>query len=59
MIPKSIHKDRIEENINIFDFELSEDEMRAITTLDTGHTEIINHHDWKIAEFLNTVKGRE
>lgn len=59
VMPKSIRKERIEENINIFDFELSEDEMKTISTLDTGHTEIINHYDWKTAEFLNTVKGRE
>lgn len=59
VIPKSVHKERIEENIDIFDFVLSEEEMQAITALDTGHTEIIDHHDWKIAEFLNTVKGRE
>ena len=59
VIPKSVHKERIEENINIFDFEFSEEEMQAIAMLDTGHTEIIDHYDWKIAEFLNTVKGRE
>lgn len=59
VIPKSVHKERIEENIKIFDFMLSEDEMKAIAALDTGHTEIIDHYDWKIAEFLNTVEGRE
>lgn len=59
VIPKTVHKERMEENISIFDFALSDDEMRAIAALDTGHTEIIDHHDWKIAEFLNTVKGRE
>lgn len=59
VIPKTVHKERMEENISIFDFALSDDEMRAIAALDTDHTEIIDHHDWKIAEFLNTVKGRE
>lgn len=59
VIPKSVHKERIKENINIFDFTLSDEDMAAIATLDTGHTEIIDHYDWKIAEFLNTVKGRE
>jgi len=59
VIPKSVHKARIEENIDIFDFALSDEEMQAIATLDTCHTEIIDHYDWKIAEFLNTVKGRE
>lgn len=59
VIPKSVHKERIEENINIFDFALSDEDMAAIAALDTGHTEIIDHYDWKTAEFLNTVKGRE
>lgn len=59
VIPKTTHKQRMEENIDIFDFSLSDEEMKKIASLDTGHTEIINHHDWKIAEFLNTVKGRE
>lgn len=59
VIPKSVHKERIEENINIFDFELTQEEMDKIATLDTGHTEIIDHYDWKIAEMLNTVQGRE
>ena len=59
VIPKSVHKERIEENINIFDFTLTDEEMKKISTLDTGHTEIIDHYDWHIAEFLNTVKGRE
>lgn len=59
VIPKSVHKERIEENINIFDFELSKEEMEKIATLDTGHTEIIDHYDWKIAEMLNNVPGRE
>lgn len=34
-IPKSVHKERIEENFNIFDFELSEKDMEKIATLDT------------------------
>lgn len=55
VIPKSVHKDRIEENINVFDFALTDDEMKQIAFLETGHTEIIDHYDWKIAEFLNTV----
>lgn len=59
VIPKSVHKERIEENIGIFDFTLTDEEMKKIGTLDTGHTEIIDHYDWHIAEFLNTVKGRE
>lgn len=59
VIPKSVHKNRIEENINIFDFMLTEDEMQKIASLEEGYTEIINHYDWHIAEMLNTIKGRD
>lgn len=37
VIPKTSHRERIRENIGIFDFELSESEMAEIRTLDTGH----------------------
>ena len=37
-IPKSVHKERIEENINIFDFTLSAEDMDAIAALDTNGT---------------------
>ena len=37
VIPKTIHKDRMVENIDIFDFTLSEADLRAIERLDTGH----------------------
>lgn len=55
VIPKSVHKNRIEENINVFDFTLSEEEMSQIKTLETGRTEIINHYDWHVAKMLNTI----
>lgn len=35
-IPKSLHKERMKENINIFDFQLSEEDMTAIAAMDTG-----------------------
>lgn len=37
VIPKSIHKERIEENLAIWDFNLSEDEMKQISALDAGY----------------------
>ncbi|MDF2907319.1 MAG: aldo/keto reductase [Herbinix sp.] len=43
IIPKSAKKDRIAENIDIWDFELSQEEMNKIAVLDLGHSEIVHH----------------
>lgn len=45
VIPKSVTPDRIEENINVFDFELSEDEMKQIAALDRGERKGANPND--------------
>ena len=42
VIPKSIHKERMEENLAIWDFALSEEEMAAIAALDTGHPSMLD-----------------
>jgi diketogulonate reductase-like aldo/keto reductase len=44
-IPKSVHADRIAENFDCLDFRLSEDEMAAIATLDTGTSVFFDHRD--------------
>lgn len=54
IIPKSVHKERIEENINIWDFSLSEDEMNIINSLDLGHSEIVDHSSPQTAKWLNS-----
>lgn len=59
IIPKSIHKERMEENLNIWDFTLNEVEMNAITALDLGHSEIIDHSLAETAKWLNGWKIHE
>lgn len=55
-IPKSVHRNRMEQNIDIFDFELTQEEMDSITPMDLGHSEIINHFDPKLVKMLNGRK---
>ncbi|MGA6219827.1 aldo/keto reductase [Streptomyces umbrinus] len=44
-IPKSVRADRMTENIDIFDFELTDDQMSAVATLDTGSSLFFDHRD--------------
>ena len=48
VIPKSTHRERMEQNIDVFDFSLTDEEMREIAALDIGHSEIIDHTDPKL-----------
>ena len=56
IIPKSVHKERMEENLAIWDFALTEEEMAAVTALDLGHSEIIDHGAAENARWLNGWK---
>ena len=44
-IPKSVHKNRMEENFNIFDFSLSDEDMKKIEELDLGENVFMNHEN--------------
>ncbi len=45
IIPKSVHIERMEQNLDIFNFELTDEEMAEIATLDTGKSLFFDHHD--------------
>lgn len=45
VIPKSVHQNRMAENINVFDFELSDDDMKKIASLDKNESQFFDHRD--------------
>ena len=52
IIPKSSHIERMRQNIDIFDFTLSDEEMAVIATLDTGRSLFFDHHDAETARMF-------
>jgi diketogulonate reductase-like aldo/keto reductase len=55
-IPKSVRKERMMENFTIFDFALTEDEMRSIATLETGKSSFFDHHDPAMVKWLSEAQ---
>lgn len=56
VIPKSVHKERMEQNLNIWDFQLSDEDMAEIAKMDLGHSEIVDHSDPGFVKMLHTMK---
>ena len=59
VIPKSVHKERMEQNLDIWDFQLSDGDMAEIAKLDIGHSEIVDHSDPKFVQMLHSMKIHE
>lgn len=55
VIPKSTHKERMEQNIHVFDFTLSDEDMAAIRKLDEGESLFFSHYDPATVEMLTNM----
>lgn len=60
VIPKSVRKERMEENFNVFDFALSDEDMAAIAALDKAESSFFSHYDPAMVEwFVKMVEERK
>ena len=55
VIPKSTHRERMEQNLNVFDFALDDGDMEAIRKLDEGESLFFNHYDPATVEMLTNM----
>ncbi|MGB4659207.1 MAG: aldo/keto reductase [Mobilitalea sp.] len=59
IIPKSVHQNRMTENLDIWDFELSQEDMEQIAKMDLGHSEIVDHSSPEFVKYLHKAKIHE
>ena len=55
VIPKSVHKDRMQQNFDLFDFTLNAEDMAAIEALDKGQSLFFSHYDPKTVEWFMSI----
>ena len=55
VIPKSTHKERMMENFNVFDFVLTDEEMKQIEVLDTGKSLFFSHYSPETVEWFMSI----
>ena len=53
VIPKTVRKERMEENFNIFDFELDESDIKLISSLDKNESSFFSYQDYKMVKLLS------
>lgn len=56
VIPKSVHKERMEQNMDIWNFQLTDEDMAEIAKLDIGHSEIVDHSAPGFVKMLHGMK---